>query len=100
MELITRRYIHARMQELQLAGQEVQTQGESGSGSASGCQEPDMCRFIDHTTAEYRRMVESIRKEMNFISLKFNNIEGLISSIGLPKESLCTYCFDGSGCRD
>ncbi len=108
MELITRRYIHARMQELQLAGQEVQTQGESGSASgnrssivsASGCQEPDMCRFIDHTTPEYHRMVESIRKEMNFTSLKFNNIEGLISSIGLPKESLCTYCFDGSGCRD
>ncbi len=108
MELITRRYIHARMQELQLAGQEARMQGESGSasgnrssiGSASGCQEPDMCRFIDHTTPEYRRMVESIRKEMNFTSLKFNNIEGLISSIGLPKESLCTYCFDGSGCRD
>lgn len=138
MELITRRYIHARLQELQQAGQEVRMQGESGSGSGnktgitsgkgsgngnmsgstsgnrssitsgnvrgigsvSGCQEPDLCRFIDHTTPEYRRMVESIRKEMNFTSLKFNNIEGLISSIGLPKESLCTYCFDGSGCRD
>ena len=121
---------YARLQELQQAGQEVQMQGETGSasgnktgitsgkgsgngnmsgstggnrssiGSVSGCQEPDMCRFIDHTTPEYRRMVENIRNEMNFTSLKFNNIEGLISSIGLPKESLCTYCFDGSGCRD
>lgn len=84
MELITRRYIHARMQELQQNAQ----------------QEPDLCQFIDHTTPEYRQMVESIRKEMSFTSLKFNNIEGLISSIGLPKEQLCTYCFDGSGCRD
>jgi amidophosphoribosyltransferase len=82
MELITRRYIHGR------------TQGVSGQ------QAPDLCRFIDHTTPEYSEMVENIRKEMNFTSLKFNDIEGLISSIGLPKENLCTYCFDGSGCRD
>ena len=94
MELITRRYIHARMQELQKTGQDDRAQGNSGKLG------PDLCQFIDHTTPEYRQMVENIRKEMNFTSLKFNNIEGLISSIGLPKESLCTYCFDGSGCRD
>lgn len=82
MELITRRYIHGL------------TQGDAG------LQAPDLCRFTDHTTPEYREMVENIRKEMNFTSLKFNNIEGLISSIGLPKESLCTYCFDGAGCRN
>jgi amidophosphoribosyltransferase len=94
MELITRRYIHARLQEFQQTGQDDRAQGNSGK------QGPDLCQFIDHTTPEYRQMVENIRKEMNFTSLKFNNIEGLISSIGLPKESLCTYCFDGSGCRD
>ena len=84
MELITRRYIHNRMLELQ----------------ENGPKDLDLCRFIDHTTPEYREMVDNIRKEMCFTSLKFNNINNLVSSIGLPKDSLCTYCFDGSGCRD
>ncbi len=84
MELITRRYIHNRMLELQ----------------ENGPKDLDLCRFIDHTTPEYSEMVDNIRKEMCFTSLKFNNINNLVSSIGLPKDSLCTYCFDGSGCRD
>lgn len=41
-------------------------------------------------------MVEYIRKEVNVASLKFNTIGNLVSSIGLPKEMICTHCFDGS----
>jgi len=45
-------------------------------------------------------MVEGIRKEMNFTTLKFSNIKNMIASIGLSREKLCTYCFDGSGCGE
>ena len=27
-------------------------------------------------------------------SLKFNSVETLVKTIGLPKESICTHCFD------
>jgi amidophosphoribosyltransferase len=41
-------------------------------------------------------MVEEIRKRFNLTSLKFNPLEILIDSIGLPKCKVCTHCFDGS----
>lgn len=48
---------------------------------------------------EYEKMVEIIRKRFGLNSLKFNTIDNLVRSIGLPKCKLCTHCFDGSGCN-
>ena len=45
---------------------------------------------------EYTRMVNEIAKRLGLTTLKFNTIESLIKSIGLPKERVCTHCFDGS----
>ena len=43
-------------------------------------------------------MVERIRAQFGLTSLKFNTLEILIESIGLPKCKVCTHCFDGSSC--
>ena len=45
---------------------------------------------------EYKRMVEEIGRRLGLTSVKFNKIETLIDAIGLPKEKLCTHCFDGT----
>ena len=45
---------------------------------------------------EYNRMVEEIGRRLGLSSVKFNKIETLIDAIGLPKEKVCTHCFDGS----
>ena len=45
---------------------------------------------------EYKRMVEIIREQLKLTSLRFNTVETLVESIGLPKCKLCTHCFDGS----
>ena len=45
---------------------------------------------------EYNRMVEEIARRLNLDSLKFSKLETLIEAIGLPKEQICTHCFDGS----
>ena len=45
---------------------------------------------------EYERMVEEIRKRLGLTSLRFNKLETLVRAIGLPKEHICTHCFDGS----
>ena len=47
-------------------------------------------------TQEYERMVNEIARRLGLTSLKFATIEDLIESIGLPKERVCTHCFDGS----
>jgi amidophosphoribosyltransferase len=45
---------------------------------------------------KYMAMVESIRKRLNLTSLQYQRLEDLVRAIGLPKEKLCTYCWDGA----
>ena len=42
-------------------------------------------------------MVEAIRSNLKMNSLKFNSVDNVVKAIGLPKECICTHCFDGSG---
>lgn len=41
-------------------------------------------------------MVEQIRSRLRLSSLKYQCLEDLVAAIGLPKERLCTHCWDGS----
>ena len=41
-------------------------------------------------------MVEKIRKRLNLSSLKYQKLDDLVTAIGLPKDKLCTYCWDGA----
>ena len=52
--------------------------------------------YMDHTTKEYANMVEVIRQHLGVDTLKFNTLDTIAKAIGLPKERLCTHCFDGS----
>jgi amidophosphoribosyltransferase len=52
--------------------------------------------YADATTERYRAMVDKIRERLNLTSLQFQTLEDLIEAIGLPKEKLCTYCWDGA----
>jgi len=45
---------------------------------------------------EYKRLVEEIARRLNLDSLRFSKLETLVKAIGLPKERICTHCFDGS----
>jgi len=45
---------------------------------------------------EYKRMVDEIARRLNLTSLKFSKLETLVKAIGLPKERICTHCFDGT----
>lgn len=52
--------------------------------------------YMDETTPQYARMVEIIRKHLGVDTLKFNTLGTIAKAIGLPKERICTHCFDGS----
>lgn len=45
---------------------------------------------------EYNRLVKGIAEHLGMDTLKFNTLETLVEAIGLPKEQICTHCFDGS----
>ena len=63
-----------------------------------GTEEPSeetLQKYVDPDTPEYEAMVEEIRKELNFTSLKFNRLDDMLESVGIPVENLCTYCWNG-----
>jgi amidophosphoribosyltransferase len=56
----------------------------------------DAREYATAGTAKYQAMVEEIRKRIGLTTLVYQNIDDLVMAIGLPKEKICTHCFDGS----
>ena len=78
MELITRRAI------AELEGEEAALDDERVKA------------YAVTDSPEYKRMVELIAGWFGLNSLKFTKLETLIKAIGLPRNHICTHCFDGS----
>lgn len=74
LDLITRRIINQR-------------EGETSLKVLKDYTNPD--------SANYKEMVETICKELNFTSLHFHRLDDLIASIGISPCKLCTYCWSG-----
>ena len=53
-------------------------------------------KYATTNSPEYTRMVKEIGRQLGLTSVKFNKIETLVEAIGLPKEKICTHCFDGT----
>ena len=52
--------------------------------------------YCDDTTPQYANLVERIRQHLGVDTLKFNKLATISKALGLPKERICTHCFDGS----
>lgn len=63
-----------------------------------GEDDKDLDQYAQHGSEKYNRMVDAIRTQLNITTLKFNSLDNLVNAIGLPKEDLCTHCWDGSSC--
>lgn len=51
--------------------------------------------YANPDSEKYARMVEEIRKQLNFTSLAFNRLDDMLDAVGIDKCKLCTYCWDG-----
>jgi len=56
----------------------------------------NLSEYAQADSEKYRAMIESIRKRLNLSSLQYQRLEDLVEAIGLPKERLCTFCWDGA----
>jgi len=56
----------------------------------------DLSPYTHEGTRQYNAMEERIRLRLKLTTLKYQRIEDLVAAIGLPKERLCTYCWDGA----
>ncbi|MBU1852809.1 MAG: amidophosphoribosyltransferase [Candidatus Omnitrophica bacterium] len=55
----------------------------------------DVSEYIDSTTEKYKKMVEWIRKDIDVTTLRYQTLDDMIKVIDLPREKLCTYCWNG-----
>ena len=74
---------------LVLAGRKVIN--DMGNGEPA-----DIGAFARAGSPENRRMVDAISGQLKLTTLKYQKLEDLVAAIGLPKERLCTHCWDGS----
>ncbi len=51
--------------------------------------------YCDPESEKYNQMVEEIRKELNFTSLRFNRLDDMLDAVGIEPCKLCTYCWNG-----
>jgi amidophosphoribosyltransferase len=70
--------------------------GRKAIHEIEGAHDKNLEKYADTGSPENAAMVESIRKRLKLTSLKFQKMEDLIAAIGLPKEKLCTHCWDNS----
>lgn len=61
-----------------------------------GQDDKDLDKYAQTGSEQYNNMVECIRRKLNITTLKFTAVEDLVKSIGLPKERICTHCYDAS----
>jgi amidophosphoribosyltransferase len=62
----------------------------------TGREDCDMREYSDSHNEKYKAMVEQVKKRLDFTTLMYQDIDDLVKAIGLPKEKLCTHCWDGS----
>jgi len=70
--------------------------GRKAIREIEGREDVDLKRYAATGTGAYNDMVEHIRTRLKLTTLKFQAMNDLVQAIGLPKEKLCTHCWDGS----
>jgi amidophosphoribosyltransferase len=55
----------------------------------------DVSEYVDYRTEKYRRMVDWIAEDIEATTLRYQTIDDMVAAIGLPKEELCLYCWNG-----
>lgn len=52
--------------------------------------------YANPDSDKHKEMVDIMRRHLQLTSLKFQRLDDLVEAIGLPKEDLCTHCWDNS----
>ena len=75
MDLITRQVIRKR-------------EGEN-------CPDEVLKEYTNPCSCRYAQMIEDLRREQNFTTLRYHRLDDLLASIGIEPCKVCTYCFNG-----
>ncbi len=70
--------------------------GRKAIKEIEGEEDKNLDEYAKAGSGKNLEMIESIRKRLKLTSLKFQKMNDLVEAIGLPKNKLCTHCWDGS----
>ncbi|MBN2024297.1 MAG: amidophosphoribosyltransferase [Pirellulales bacterium] len=60
--------------------------------------EDQLAEYAESGSDRHAAMTQRVRQSLEITSLQYQTLGDLVSAIGLPKEKLCTYCWDGATC--
>ena len=74
---------------LDLAGRKAISELKSGEDAF-------LDEYAKSNSEKNQAMVDRIRQRLKLTTLKYQKLEDLVKAIGLPKDKLCTHCWDES----
>lgn len=51
--------------------------------------------YCDDKAERYQKMVKKIGEKLDFTTLRYQTLDGMLEAIGLPRDQVCTYCWSG-----
>ncbi|MFO7964722.1 MAG: amidophosphoribosyltransferase [Desulfobacterales bacterium] len=70
--------------------------GRKAIKQIEGTEDVNLQEYATAGSEKNRLMVDKIRQNLKLTSLTYQKMNDLVHSIGLPKDKLCTHCWDGS----
>lgn len=55
----------------------------------------DVSEYLNPDSEKYQKMMDWIAKDLDVTTLRYQRLNDMVKAIGLPKEKLCLYCWDG-----
>ena len=75
---------------------ELDLAGRKAVQELQGDDTTNLAEYADPDSARHGAMVECIRQRLGLTSLRYQRLDDLVAAIGLPRNKLCTYCWNGS----
>jgi amidophosphoribosyltransferase len=70
--------------------------GRKAIKDIEGAEDKNLDEYARAGSEKNLEMIDNIRRRLKLTTLKFQKMDDLVAAIGLPKEKLCTHCWDGS----
>jgi amidophosphoribosyltransferase len=71
--------------------------GRQAIRELEGQEESNLADYAVPDSPKQRAMVDRIRTRLNLTTLRYQTIHDMVAAIDLPKEKVCTYCWDAAG---
>ena len=70
--------------------------GRSVINEIEGSENTDMDDYVTPGSEKYLEMINRIQQRLRLTTLQYQRLDDMVDAIGLPKEKVCTHCWDES----